>query len=278
MQPSIHTARGRAPTCLFLAVVAAATTLFVGRSAEAADPRPLPGAARSRAIVDHAVVPAGGAHCRHCGVGACPLHGGHLAACRDGLCAPHCPVRPAEYGFYRTEWRRWPGQGVMRTSATDAATPVSPPASQVPTVEEESPRPPADESAVPAGDAASPAAEETPPAPAPEGRKDNALPTDPFPEAAAATEPAPKEPAAVSPGTPVPPTPPGEPPVVPEPTDEEAGLFDRSESPLPEPEAPVASGAMRYPAQVGRSVAAGVAPWKLVPAARQRAADSVRGL
>lgn len=55
------------------------------------------------------------------------------------MCMPSCPVRPGQYGYYGTQWRRWPGQGVVQASAVEAATPVAPPKSAVPNAEEESP-------------------------------------------------------------------------------------------------------------------------------------------
>ncbi|MCE9630600.1 MAG: hypothetical protein K8S94_07780 [Planctomycetia bacterium] len=113
---------------------------------------------RSTAIVDRAVVPAGGAACQQCGPGGC--RHAHAAAhrhhrdCRDGACAPYCPVRPSTFGFYGTQWRRWPGQGVVPVSNEQAVTPATPPKSEVPGADEESrgPKPfelpePEDESA-----------------------------------------------------------------------------------------------------------------------------------
>ena len=95
--------------------------------------------ARSRQpLVDPAVVPAGG--CRGCGHahgGVCRGHG-HHAGCRDGKCHPYCPVRPQEFGFYGTQWRRWPGQGVVPVADVRAATPALPPKSAVPSADEES--------------------------------------------------------------------------------------------------------------------------------------------
>lgn len=52
---------------------------------------------------------------------------------------PSCPVRPGQFGYYGTQWRRWPAQGVVPASAVEAATPVAPPKSAVPDAEEESP-------------------------------------------------------------------------------------------------------------------------------------------
>jgi len=269
-------------------------------------------APRQKTIVDHAVVPAGAHVCRECGIGACREHGGHLAACRDGLCSPHCPVRPSQHGYYRTEWRRWPGAGVVPVSAEDAATPVSPPPSQVPTADEESPSVPdaaADsaptEPAVPDGEpsaepATKPAPQRTPadkpepitepkpspkpdPAPARDVKQPGpGLPTDPIPEdptaPAGAVKPAPAG-GEAAPGAapPVPPTPPGEPPVPPAKKGDVDDLFDQSALPDEHVGEVVQAGAMRYPPQVGRSVASGEMPWKLQPAGRQRPADSARG-
>jgi hypothetical protein len=107
--------------------------------------------AATRTIVDHAVVPAGGPRCPQCPGGRC-RHGqghhrarGHHPDCRHGMCVPHCPVRPSEFGFYGTQWRRWPGQGVVPVSAEQAATPMAPPRSEVPGPDEESPQRPEDE-------------------------------------------------------------------------------------------------------------------------------------
>jgi hypothetical protein len=152
-------------------------------------------AAKSRAPAprpvkfDPAVVTAGGAGCCGADGRACGhvQHAGfhHAAGCRDGMCMPSCPVRPGQYGYYGTQWRRWPGQGVIQASATEAATPVAPPKSAVPGVQEESParrgaEPPADpepsEALEPLGEppAAGPllnedaAAEDLPAAPVPE--------------------------------------------------------------------------------------------------------------
>lgn len=258
------TVRGRLPVravAIIAWTVASLLGAAVAAGSQPAASRAPAAAPRSRPIVDSAVVPAGGAPCRQCGRPGCRLHHGHGAECRDGLCAPHCPVRPGEYGFYRTQWRRWPGQGVVPASAEDAATPARPPAAQVPTVEEESPTLPEEEPLPP----------------------DGGLPSDPIPEEPAAepvTKPEPNkpvrppEPAAADP---VPPVPPGE-PKAPPPTDPaDAGLFDQSASPPPAASEPIDAGAMRYPAQVGRSLAAGAAPWRLEPLARQRAEGSARG-
>jgi hypothetical protein len=108
--------------------------------------RPLP-TGRPAAKVDPAVMPAGGhraPRCGQCGRAACPqcrASGGHGAAhtgCQHGMCPAHCPVRPDVFGFYGTQWRRWPGSGVVPASATDAAAPARPARSQVPSAAEES--------------------------------------------------------------------------------------------------------------------------------------------
>lgn len=233
--------------------------------------------ARPKTIVDHAVVPAGAVACRHCPSGVCPPHHRHLDACRDGLCAPHCPVRPAEYGFYRTQWRRWPGQGATSLSAEQAATPVSPPPSLTPSVDEESPLAPPDATppTVPDADADAAAGGDAEPAPRPAGDEPvrgrtppTALPTDPLPED---SEPA-SPPAVPERGTPKPE------PAAPTPREDDGSLFDQSGSPQPGGALAGTPAEMRYPAGVGRSIAAGATPWRLQPARRQRPADSPRGL
>jgi hypothetical protein len=65
---------------------------------------------------------------------------GHHQGCRNGHCVPHCPVRPGQFGYHGTEWRRWPGTGVVPVSAMSDAVPVRPPRSVVPGPDEESPR------------------------------------------------------------------------------------------------------------------------------------------
>ena len=99
--------------------------------------------------VDHAVMPAGGIaagqpRCSQCQRSACPQcrlpephHHAH-AQCQHGLCPAHCPVRPEVFGFYGTQWRRWPGSGVVQASNNEAATPARPPRAEVPGAEEES--------------------------------------------------------------------------------------------------------------------------------------------
>jgi hypothetical protein len=73
---------------------------------------------------------------------AAPKCGGRCGNgnCGQPGCPAYCPVRPCEFGFYGTQWRTWPGQGVVQQAGYDeAAAPVSPPKSEVPTADEESP-------------------------------------------------------------------------------------------------------------------------------------------
>lgn len=60
--------------------------------------------------------------------------------CGGKACCPHCPVRPAEFGFYGTQWRRWPTPGQPSRSPTTAPLPAVPPPSVIPGIDEESPR------------------------------------------------------------------------------------------------------------------------------------------
>jgi hypothetical protein len=158
----------------------------VARLGEAADQ---PAASRGR-IVDPAVVPAGAMPCTRCGP-ACGGHGGglhgHHAGCREGNCVPYCPVRPDRYGYYGTQWRRWPGQQVMQVSNDQAATPVKPPRSEVPGPNEESMGPQADDLPAPAPEAAAPLT-----APAPDLLPPRPAETQPMP---AARQPEPQQPA-----------------------------------------------------------------------------------
>ncbi|MFM1903326.1 MAG: hypothetical protein RLZZ440_1226 [Planctomycetota bacterium] len=171
-----------------------------------------PQVARGR-IVDPAVVPAGAMPCTNCGP-ACGGHGGlhgHHHGCRDGQCVPYCPVRPDRYGYYGTQWRKWPGQQVMQVSNNQAVAPVSPPRSEVPGADEESMNPNAGDLPAPAPQAAAPLT-----APAPD-----LLPPRPETEPApAARQPEPAAPAPAPAPTPTEtPTPPPAPPTVkPEPT------------------------------------------------------------
>lgn len=111
--------------------------------------RPRPPAATAH-VVDHGPPvasiasrrgPCGDAPCthEHCG------GDGHSACRREGCevegCPAHCPVRPASFGFYGTQWRSWPGQQVAQAAHAEPAAPVMPPKSEVPTAAEESPVP-----------------------------------------------------------------------------------------------------------------------------------------
>lgn len=178
---SIHVAhaaeRGRQPPALFEAPAAAPL-------AQNATGRRPPGVR-----VDTGVVPAGGAHagpCARCSRHACPRcrlpaeHAGLHGHCQHGLCPAHCPVHPEVFGFYGTQWRKWPGAAAVRTSFQEEATPVRPPRSAVPQATEESleevatpVRPP--RSAVPKG------AEESrrPPDPAADGEAGTPMPVKP---------------------------------------------------------------------------------------------------
>lgn len=95
------------------------------------------------------------ADCRHCGrrgCNACRPGDGRIGLecngrCDAGGCPAHCPVRPEHFGYYPTQWRSWPGQGVRQVAHFDpATTPVVPPRSQLPTIEEEGGSAPEDES------------------------------------------------------------------------------------------------------------------------------------
>ena len=99
---------------------------------------------------DGGVVLAGGAlasaDCRQCGrqdCGKCRPVGDRLGLhcnglCEQGGCPEHCPVRPDQFGYYATRWRSWPGQGVKQVGHFDpATTPVVPPRSEVPGMEDE---------------------------------------------------------------------------------------------------------------------------------------------
>jgi hypothetical protein len=63
---------------------------------------------------------------------------------------PYCPVRPQQFGFYGTQWRRWPGQEIVQVAAERDVAPVAPPRSAVPGPAEESINPQGDSDA--AGD------------------------------------------------------------------------------------------------------------------------------
>ena len=81
-----------------------------------------------------------------CAGGRCAVDNCGHAGCRHGDCdvpgcPAHCPVRPASFGFYGTQWRTWPGQDVAQATHVEPAAPVMPPKSEVPTADEESPVP-----------------------------------------------------------------------------------------------------------------------------------------
>lgn len=81
---------------------------------------------------DEQVVPAG-AHFMHSQQYACPPGGcGRGAECRGT-----CVVRPGRFGFYATQWRKWPGDNGVQQASLQEMTPVSPPASAIPAVDEE---------------------------------------------------------------------------------------------------------------------------------------------
>ena len=109
-----------------------------------------------------AVVPAGGVIAARrasqggnaCGRADCQKCRGSKVCRHKGACGPevpgcpaHCPVRPDRFGYYQTNWRRWPGQTVVPASFSDAAVPVSPPRSVVPGMDDEAGSPAEDEQA-----------------------------------------------------------------------------------------------------------------------------------
>lgn len=198
-----------------------------------------------RPVVDSAVVPAGGCGHGQCGPGGCRHdHARHHRDCRNGVCAPYCPVRPSTFGFHGTQWRRWPGQAVVPVSNEQAVTPATPPRLEVPRANEESlgPAPgdlPPPESN-PAPEAA-PAAEPTmvpeePPAPLqpPVAPEPESVPEEPAAEDESAApmtddEPTPPAPRELPSGEDEPATPPSrEAPVEPAPRPEDENLFDES--------------------------------------------------
>jgi hypothetical protein len=184
-------------------------------AASAAAPMPVPAVPTDRtsaARVDPLVSPAGGAHagpCGRCSRKACPQcrlpaeHAAFHGACQHGLCPAHCPVRPDVFGFYGTQWRKWPGAGAVRASFQEDATPVRPPKAEIPKATEESLQPQAgdEEAAAAAAKSEKPEKSAAAPEPAedlpPANQKDDSgrrspLPK-PFPEAddgAAAPSPA----------------------------------------------------------------------------------------
>jgi hypothetical protein len=110
-------------------------------------------------------------------------------------------VRPQEFGFYGTQWRRWPGQGVVPVSNEEAAMPAKPPKSEVPQADEESRKQPAGELPEPDAAAAEPAPESPPaptnePEPMPEPQRTAPEPEPDVPAAKPAPVPEPEVPAA----------------------------------------------------------------------------------
>lgn len=195
MKPSILSPRrSRAPAASVASRMAAALAVAAGAVASHAAEAPQSAPATRQRIVDPAIVPAGGGGCRACGPAGCSHgHGGrhgHHAGCRDGVCVPYCPVRPHQFGYYGTRWRKWPGQDVVQVSAEAAGAPVQPPRSEVPGAAEESLTPragagPADDAGEPAtGRATPPAAPQEPaPMPVPPQRPEPIPPTQPAPAA-----------------------------------------------------------------------------------------------
>lgn len=80
---------------------------------------------------DSQVVPAGALLHRH--QRACPQGGCQLGA----KCQGTCVVRPGRFGYYATQWRAWPGDAGVQQTSHQEMTPVSPPASAIPSVDEE---------------------------------------------------------------------------------------------------------------------------------------------
>ena len=63
----------------------------------------------------------------------CPQGGCGLGA----QCQGTCVVRPGRFGYYATQWRAWPGDGGVQQTSLEQMTPVSPPASAIPSIDEE---------------------------------------------------------------------------------------------------------------------------------------------
>lgn len=68
-----------------------------------------------------------------------PPSWGQQPGCRAGDGASACPVRPGQFGYYPTQWRRWPGSDRPPEQPRDGATPAPPARSLVPGPDEESP-------------------------------------------------------------------------------------------------------------------------------------------
>jgi hypothetical protein len=166
-----HRWAGLAETTVGL--IAAAFIQYVAASTVA---HAAPPAAESRSM-QRQVVQAGGpigeaGDVKKCGFGH--HDGGRLChgGCREGGCPTHCPVRPHTFGFYGTQWRAWPTQGVAETRDARASMPVPPATSAVPGIEEESLKPaeetrPADELPIPERSPAQAPPQAPPQAPAP---------------------------------------------------------------------------------------------------------------
>lgn len=141
-------------------LVVALAVAAAGSMASGADPTAGPTPRARTRIVDPAVTTAGGVGCTSCGPAGC-RHGhggrhGHHAGCRDGVCVPYCPVRPQQFGYYGTRWRKWPGQEILQVSGERDAAPAQPPRSAVPGADEES-MAPAEPDAAATPDAGAPA-------------------------------------------------------------------------------------------------------------------------
>jgi hypothetical protein len=187
-----------------------------------------PGAAPPAPTKSHAGERQTGGNCQSGQCGRSKQHQPHGDRC-EGRCAngncgkpgcpAQCPVRPDRFGFYGTQWRVWPGQGVVQASFTEAATPVRPPKSEIPGADEESPQSaaevPADEESrdeesredMPAAEPLpSPKAPAAPPVQPPVKKKDAEPLESPFADEPAAEpdvqKPAAEEPALEKPATP----------------------------------------------------------------------------
>ena len=209
-----------------LALVFVSSIVWAAPPAQGQPAAWVPGDAKGqRRIQDSAVVPAGGGACPACVTGRCrqcpAKRPGHHDSCREGRCVPYCPVRPQHYGFYGTQWRKWPGQGVVPVSDERQATPALPPRLAVPSPDEESTR--ATEEDVPETESAPNAATRAVP---------DILP--PLPPGNPAT------PAAPAPARPKPiPQPEPAPPVLEPTTPEPMKTEDESTKPQPDPTKPV---------------------------------------
>ena len=153
---------------------------------------------------------------------------------------PYCPVRPQQFGFYGTQWRRWPGSAVVQVSGTRDAGPVSPPRSAVPGPGEESMNPEGDRE--PAGNPGADAG--TPPAPVDE-------PRDLMPEAPRRNDPvvAPKQPQVVEPAPEIRREPMDEPQPEPKPTPAEPKLTPSEPKPIPAEPKPIPAEPKLTPAE-----------------------------